>query len=59
MLLLAGAQAVDLRGGAEKLGSGSRRMYGRVRQIAGFQEQDGPLELEVAALAAAVAAGEL
>ena len=59
MLLLAGAQAVDLRGGAEKLGRGSRRIYGRVRQIARFQEQDGPLEREVAALASLIAAGEL
>jgi phenylalanine ammonia-lyase len=59
MVLLASAQAVDLRGGPEKLGRGSRRVYQRVRQVARFQERDEPLELEIAAVAAVVAAEEL
>jgi histidine ammonia-lyase len=59
MVLLASAQAVDLRGGPEKLGRGSRRVYQRVRQVARFQERDEPLELEIAAVAALVAAEEL
>jgi phenylalanine ammonia-lyase len=58
MVLLASAQAVDLRGGPEKLGRGSRRVYQRVRQVARFQERDEPLELEIAAVAAVVAAEE-
>jgi len=57
MLLLASAQAVDLRGGPEKLGRGSRRAYDSVRQLARFQDKDRPMEHEVAAVAARVAAG--
>ena len=59
MVLLASAQAVDLRGGPEKLGRGSRLVYQRVRQVARFQERDEPLEREVAAVAAVVAAEEM
>src|SRR6185503_14864472 len=36
MLLLASAQAVDLRGGPAKLGKGSRKVYERVRELAAF-----------------------
>ncbi len=58
MLLLTTAQAVDLlRGGPQKLGKGSRQIYGRVRQVAAFQDKDVPFEKEIAALSAAVAAG--
>lgn len=57
MLLLTTAQAVDLRGGAEKLGKGSRQVYGRVRQVAAFQEKDQALEHEIAAVTAAIAGG--
>jgi histidine ammonia-lyase len=59
MLLLAAAQAVDLRGGPERLGRGSRRLYGNVRETAAFQESDAPLEDEIAALAARLTADEL
>jgi phenylalanine ammonia-lyase len=52
MVLLAATQAVDLRGGAEKLGRGSAAVYRHVRRIAAFQEKDRPMEDEVAALAA-------
>jgi len=51
MLLLASAQAVDLRGGPAKLGRGSRRVYGEVRRLAAFQDKDRPMEHEVAAVA--------
>jgi len=59
MLLLATSQAVDLRGGPERLGAGSRQVYTTVREIAAFQQVDGPLEKEVAALSARIAAGGL
>ena len=36
MLLLAAAQAVDLRGGPERLGRGSLAAYTKVREVAGF-----------------------
>src|SRR5216683_6007383 len=52
MVLLAAAQAVDLRGGPDKLGGGSRRVYQLVRELAAFQDRDRPMEQEVAALAA-------
>jgi phenylalanine ammonia-lyase len=57
MVLLAASQAVDLRGGAAKLGSGSRRVYDLVRQVARFQDVDRPMELEVADVAAQIGAG--
>jgi phenylalanine ammonia-lyase len=59
MLLLAAAQAVDLRHGPEKLGEGSRRLYGVVRGLAAFQERDRPMEREVAALSKSIAEGAL
>jgi phenylalanine ammonia-lyase len=59
MLLLAATQAVDLRNGPEKLGEGSRRVYGIVRELAAFQDRDRPMEREVAALSKAIAAGSL
>jgi phenylalanine ammonia-lyase len=51
MLLLAATQAVDLRGGPDKLGDGSRRVYSAVREQAAFQDRDRPMEHEVAAIA--------
>jgi phenylalanine ammonia-lyase len=59
MVLLAAAQAVDLRGGPAKLGSGSRRVYAAVRQLARFQDRDRSMEHEVAAVSAKIAAGEV
>jgi phenylalanine ammonia-lyase len=52
MVVLAAAQAVDLRGGPEKLGRGSADVYGRVRRISAFQERDRAMEGEVARVAA-------
>ncbi len=57
MVLLAAAQAVDLRGGAAKLGEGSRAIYEQVRQVAAFQEKDRSMEHEVAAVATKIASG--
>ena len=54
MLLLAAAQAVDLRGGTGKLGEGSRRVYSAVREHAAFQDRDRPMEQEVAGVAARI-----
>ena len=59
MVLLAAAQAVDLRGGPEKLGRGSRKVHAAVRQLARFQDQDRPMEHEVAAVSAKIAEGEI
>ena len=52
MLLMAAAQAVDLRGGPVALGRGSREVYEAVREIAVFEERDRPKEREIAELAA-------
>lgn len=57
MLLLAAAQAVDLRGGPAKLGRGSRRVYDGLRELAQFQDRDQSLERELAAVSAKIAAG--
>ena len=59
MVLLAAAQAVDLRGGPAKLARGSRRIHEQVRQLARFQDKDRPMEHEVAMLSAKIAAGGL
>jgi phenylalanine ammonia-lyase len=59
MVLLAATQAVDLRGGPDNLGEGSRRVYQAVREVAAFQDRDRPMELEVAALSAAIASRSL
>jgi histidine ammonia-lyase len=56
MLLLAAAQAVDLRG-PEKLGRGSAKIYSKVREIVGFQDKDRALEAEIAAVGAQIAMG--
>jgi phenylalanine ammonia-lyase len=58
MVLLATAQAVDLRGGPERLGRGSRKTHDLVRSVAGFQDKDRPMEGEIATVAAKIASGE-
>jgi len=57
MVLLAATQAVDLRGGPERLGAGSRRTYDSVRQVAAFLDKDRPMEHEVTALSRSIASG--
>jgi phenylalanine ammonia-lyase len=54
MVLLATAQAIDLRGGPEKLAPGTRALYDRVRSAAPFLDGDRAQEAEIAAVAAAV-----
>jgi phenylalanine ammonia-lyase len=57
MVLLAAAQAVDLRGGPRQLGQGSRRIYDSVRKAAVFLDRDRPMEDDIAALAQDIQAG--
>jgi phenylalanine ammonia-lyase len=59
MLLLASAQAVDLRGGDAKLGRGSRAVYDGVRALARFQDVDRAMEQEVASVTAAIQSGAI
>lgn len=59
MVLLAAAQAVDLRGGPERLGQGSRRVYDAVRRVAEPLDGDRPMEGEIAALAGEIAEGRV
>ena len=59
MLLLAATQAVDLRGGPDRLGSGSRPVYDGVRQVAAFLEQDRAMEDSVTAVATEIQTGRL
>lgn len=47
MVLLAAAQAVDLRGGPARLGTGTRKIYETVRLVASFQDQDRAMEHEI------------
>ncbi|MCU1260439.1 MAG: aromatic amino acid lyase family protein [Bryobacterales bacterium] len=56
MILLASAQAVELRGKLDLLGAGNRQTYEQVRALSPFLDRDRPLEHEVAALAAALSA---
>ncbi len=57
MLLLASAQAVDLRGGPARLGTGSLRIHELVRKVVRFQDVDRPMEREVSDVAEQIAAG--
>jgi len=59
MVLLAAAQAVDLRSGAGKLGERNRRVHAAIRQVSQFLERDRPMEQDVADLAALIAEGKL
>lgn len=59
MVLLAAAQAVDLRGGPECMGQGTRRLHARIREIAGHLEADRAMESEVHAVAGLIASGGL
>jgi phenylalanine ammonia-lyase len=59
MLLLAAAQAVDLRGGATRLGRGSAAAHARVRECSAFYEKDRALEADVSAVSGRIARGEM
>ena len=54
MLLLAAVQAVDLRGGPERLGRGSATVYAKVREFAAFQDKDRAMETEIGAVSQAI-----
>ena len=54
MVLLAAAQAVDLRGGSARLGTGTRKFYEAVREVAAFQDEDRPMEHEIRLLGRAL-----
>lgn len=59
MVLLAAAQAVDLRGGTEKLGARNREAHTAIRQVSDFLTRDRAMEQDVADVAALIAAGKL
>jgi phenylalanine ammonia-lyase len=59
MLLLAAAQAVDLRGGPQRLGRGSTEAYARIRQCSNFLDKDRALEYDIRAVSLKIAAGEM
>jgi len=59
MVLLAAAQAVDLRRCAATLGEGNRQTYVAVREISKFLDRDRPLEHDVARISAEIRAGAL
>jgi phenylalanine ammonia-lyase len=57
MLLIASAQAVDLRGNLSAIGAGARALYDRIREVVPFMDKDRPMEHEVRALAERITAG--
>jgi phenylalanine ammonia-lyase len=59
MLLIAGAQAVDLRGCAGGLGDGVRQVYQGVRKVLPFMDRDRAMEAEVLELGDRICRGDL
>ena len=59
MVLIAAAQAVDLRSATAKLGNRNRRVHAAIRQVSDFLERDRPMEQDVADVALLIAGGEL
>ena len=59
MVLIAAAQAVDLRSATAKLGTRNRRVHAAIRQVSDFLERDRPMEQDVADVALLIAGGEL
>jgi len=59
MVLLAAAQAVDLHGAADKLGSRNRHAHAAIRQVSDFLDRDRAMEQDVADVAALIAAGKM
>jgi len=53
--LLSLAQAIDLRGGGEMLGVGTRPIYEGIRKISPFLDADRPLEHDIAKVSATLA----
>jgi phenylalanine ammonia-lyase len=59
MLLIAAAQAVDLRGNNEGLGEGAQHVHQGVRKVAPFMDRDRPMETEVREISDRIRQGEL
>ncbi len=59
MVLLAAAQAAELRGAIEKLGTRNREVHNAIRQVSDFLSRDRALEQDVADVASLIAAGKL
>jgi phenylalanine ammonia-lyase len=59
MVLLAAVQAGELRGGVERMGAGTRKIYEAARGVAAFLDKDRPLEEDIAGVAALIEAGRL
>jgi phenylalanine ammonia-lyase len=59
MVLLTAAQAADLRGVAEKLGTRNRHVHAAIRQVSDFLDRDRAMEQDVADVAALIAARKL
>jgi phenylalanine ammonia-lyase len=57
--LLSVAQGVDLRGGGDQLGAGTRPVYRAVRERSAFLEADRPLDGDIARVTEALAQHEL
>jgi histidine ammonia-lyase len=54
ILLLAACQAVDLRGAASQLGTGTGEVYRAVRSRSRFVKADRPLDADIVAVSQAV-----
>jgi histidine ammonia-lyase len=59
MVLLAAAQAADLRAPTAKLGTRNRRLHTAIRQVSDFLDRDRAMEQDVADVAALIADGKL
>jgi phenylalanine ammonia-lyase len=59
MVLLAAAQAADLRAATPKLGTRNRRVHNSIRQVSDFLDRDRAMEQDVADVASLIAAGKL
>jgi len=59
MVLLAAAQAADLRAATAKLGTRNQRLHSAIRQVSDFLDRDRPMEQDVADVAALIANGKL
>jgi phenylalanine ammonia-lyase len=59
MVLLAAAQAADLRAATAKLGARNRRVHTEIRLVSDFLDRDRAMEQDVADVAALIASGKL
>jgi histidine ammonia-lyase/phenylalanine ammonia-lyase len=59
MVLLAAAQAADLRAATAKLGTRNRHVHNAIRQVSDFLDRDRAMEQDVADVASLIAAGKL